>query len=131
MSIGDGTAYNSELVLEFGDSHPIEPSKFTGGHTTVIPSEQVLSIVNHFIRKTELDKLAFVEINEGVDAGLWIRLVAQGEVFEQQLSSPSWKNVKDATQATVEGRLASLLEDWVCETKFGWGENRTVRSMPS
>jgi hypothetical protein len=56
---------------------------------------------------------------------LWIRVSARGEVFESQMWGTGSAD-DEATLAEVAWDLASRLEDWVCETAFGWGEQRTA-----
>lgn len=60
----------------------------------------------------------------------WVALrvtVAAGadEVFQRQVWGPDWHR----TWEDELRDLASELEDWVCETGFGWGEQR-IATVP-
>ncbi|SEL95391.1 hypothetical protein SAMN04515665_12431 [Blastococcus sp. DSM 46786] len=55
---------------------------------------------------------------------IWVRVVARGEMFRDLLSSPSWEGFERAGPGALAARLADHLEDWVCETRFAWGERR-------
>lgn len=45
------------------------------------------------------------------------------EVYSQEIWGPDW----DCPWEVELGRLASELEDWVCETSFAWGQRRFAR----
>ena len=58
------------------------------------------------------------------DAEVWVVLEARGdERGEWLLHSPYW-GPDDATLGQVAWQLADQLADWVCETRFGWGDLR-------
>lgn len=54
---------------------------------------------------------------------LFVLVTARGEEFYDILWHPDWGI---ETTAAVGRRLADHLEDWVCETRFAWGERRLV-----
>ena len=49
---------------------------------------------------------------------IWVTITAKGETFMELVGSGSW-----AVDVVAE-RLVDHLEDWVCETRFAWGERR-------
>jgi hypothetical protein len=58
------------------------------------------------------------------DAEVWVVVEARGdERGEWLLHSPSW-GPDDATLGQVAWQLADQIADWVCETRFGWGDLR-------
>lgn len=60
----------------------------------------------------------------GRSSGLWVRLVADGEVFVAHLGDSSPPD--DAEVERCAAHLADLLQDWICETRFGWGQLRVA-----
>ena len=48
------------------------------------------------------------------------------EVFAREVWGPNWY----CAWEDELGQLASDLEDWVCETSFAWGEQRTATIPP-
>jgi hypothetical protein len=51
-----------------------------------------------------------------------IVVAAAEEVFERDVWGPHWHG----TWEDELSQLANDLEDWVCETSFAWGEQRTA-----
>jgi hypothetical protein len=83
------------------------------------------------LRDGELERLS-VHWAENFDEG-WLYVVggAGGEPFQHMTwvdRTPGATSVFSAREAEdAAARLAGQLEDWVCETGFGWGEQRTAR----
>ena len=51
------------------------------------------------------------------DAELWLHVTAAGESFYLPLTG-------DPSVQALEERLESNLQDWIAESKFGWGQQR-------
>ncbi len=54
---------------------------------------------------------------------LSVVLTAEGEHFVQTLWAPGWPT---PTPRRLGEHLADMLEDWISETRFGWGQRRVV-----
>ena len=93
-------------------------------------------VVRSLLAPGELQALS---VHWGVDGevgDVWVRIDVPGERHEQWLPSP-WHQSEPAgtgeateappTDAQVAAQLAHQLEDWVCETSFAWGQQRTAR----
>lgn len=53
----------------------------------------------------------------------WMRVTARGESFSSNFWSTHNSEVS-STVSDVAHALALRLEDWVCETRFAWGQQR-------
>lgn len=84
-------------------------------------------VIGGLLRPGELDELAVHWGEAGLPEDVWVRLVAGGEVFLQLLSSRAWEGEQRAGAEELAARLADHLEDWICETRFGWGQQRTAQ----
>ncbi len=125
-------AYRSEIRLSFGPqppaSHP-RPGPVTDAtdpELATLRRDVVEPVVTSVLSAQELEAL---ELSWGVDgdgADVWVRLTARGELFEHWLSSPEWDGHAPRNPAVLAERLADQLEDWVCETRFAWGERRVA-----
>jgi hypothetical protein len=58
------------------------------------------------------------------DREVWIRVRSQGETFEGPLWGYMLGDDRPPPIGVIAERLASLLEDWVCNTRFAWGQRR-------
>jgi len=84
-------------------------------------------VVAGLLQPGELDELTVHWGEAGLPGDVWVRLVARGEAFTQLLSSSDWEGEQRAGAEELAARLADQLEDWICETTFGWGQQRTAR----
>lgn len=69
-----------------------------------------------------------ISVHEGVDgdAGdVWVCVRACGEEFRDMLVMGPWL-AASPTDADVAERLADHLEDWIAESRFGWGQLRVA-----
>ena len=57
------------------------------------------------------------------DANLWLHVRAVGDDFFLPLTG-------DPSTADLEARLESNLQDWIAETKWGWGQQRVRANTP-
>lgn len=66
------------------------------------------------------DELESLSLHRDVDEPqlVWVRLTARGEHFITMLGG--------AGPEAIAARLASHLQDWICETRFAWGEQRRL-----
>ena len=134
-----GSAYTSKLTLYFGSAAP--PAQPGPGDVTDAEDEHLRAlrrtvvepVVTSLLTDDELEHLA---VHRGVDGepdDVWVVLTAAGEVFEDLLFSPSWRlGQPDGGHALLTPqqcaeRLADNLEDWIAESRFGWGQQRTAR----
>ena len=83
-------------------------------------------VVASLLIPEEVDELSVCWGQEPYGRDVWIRLVPRGEPFLDVLDSPSWSGEEPASPAAVAQRLADHLEDWVCETRFAWGQRRVA-----
>lgn len=81
-------------------------------------------VVAGLLQPGELDELSVHWGDEGLPGDVWVRLVARGETFLQLLSSSAWEGEQRAGIEELAARLADQLADWICETSFGWGQQR-------
>jgi hypothetical protein len=95
----------------------VSPTRFHELDVGEVRRRVVDPVVAGLLRTDELDEVAVwwqPPLPE-----LWFRVVARGEEF----SSPIWSEA-GTTIDEVAADVASRLEDWVCETRFAWGEQR-------
>jgi hypothetical protein len=59
---------------------------------------------------------------------LWLHVVACGEIFDFRIWST---DSPDDGAAELRARLTSDLQDWIAESRFGWGEQRLAESLRS
>ncbi|WP_432507242.1 hypothetical protein [Kineococcus arenarius] len=108
----------------------------TDERLAVLRRRVVEPVVRSLLAPQELEALS---VHWGVDGevgDVWVRIDVPGERHEQWLPSP-WHESDPAgageaaqappTEAEVAAQLAHQLEDWVCETSFAWGQQRTAR----
>ncbi len=78
-------------------------------------------IARSILRDDELDSVRVHRDAE--DPGeIYATIVGRGEAYIHLLSSPSWDEHQSLDR--LADRLVDGLEDWVCETRFAWGERR-------
>lgn len=58
---------------------------------------------------------------------VWVRVVANGELFEDLVLSGGSDPADPVARSEAAVQLADRLEDFVCETRFGWGQQRIAR----
>lgn len=95
-------------------------------------------VVDSLVMPEELDRCALVwtgddappfartlpDLDPPPPGGVWwLRVRAEGEEF-------IWRPVSHDRWIDELPDLADRLEDWVCETRFAWGQQRTA-SLPS
>ncbi len=90
------------------------PHHFLPSHTTLRFLHQKLPV-----RETIASERRSGERNS--DICVWLR--AGGEEFHDVLWRKGW-NIELGDDQALATRLADHLEDWVCETRFGWGQQR-------
>lgn len=127
-------AYRSDLNIGTSTGDGLGPPEAPGPVTDAVDPvlrelrrRAVDPVVASLISADELDELS-VHWGVGGDPGdVWVRLAARGELFQDLLSSSTWEGAERAGPARLAERLADHLEDWVCETRFAWGERRIAR----
>ncbi len=99
----------------------------------VLRRRVVEPVVHSLLAPQELEALSVHWGVDGEEGDVWVRLDVPGERYEQWLLSPwqrddPWGADEQVppTEAEVAAHLAAQLEDWVCETSFGWGQQRTA-----
>jgi hypothetical protein len=70
----------------------------------------------------EPKELEAVGIGFDVEARVVLDLVVAGETSQHFLWGPDWES---ETLADARTRLASELQDFIAESRFGWGQERT------
>ena len=134
-----GSACTSRLTLYFGSAAP--PAQPGPGDVTDAEDEHLRALRRTVVEPVVAslltdDELEQVMVSWGVDGepdDVWVRVAAAGEVFEDLLFSPSWRlGQPDGGHASLTPRqcaerLADRLEDWIAESGFGWGQQRTAR----
>ncbi|WP_432512239.1 hypothetical protein [Kineococcus sp. SYSU DK001] len=133
----DGSACSSRLTLTFGaSSGPIHarPGDVTDAedeHLRVLKHTVALPVVTSLLSDEELEQ---VTIHRGIDGDpgdVWITVAAAGEEFQDLLTTPPWhggdpdgEQHSPLTAEDCAQRLADHLEDWIAESRFGWGQQR-------
>jgi len=129
-------AYRSELRITFTDSDGgPEPDRERPGDVTdasdpglrELRRRAVDPVVAALFRPGELEQLAVHRGGAGLSGDVWVRLVAVGEGFTTLLSSALWEGERRWGAEELAARLADQLEDWICETRFGWAQRRVAR----
>jgi hypothetical protein len=78
---------------------------------------RVTALVTSVVRNEELREIRV----EASSRSLWLTVVAgDNEFFEGQI----WTAHLEATWEQALEQLCSDMEDWVCETRFAWGQLR-------
>jgi hypothetical protein len=76
-------------------------------------------VTSAMLEPTELES---VGIGFDPDARVVLDLVVAGETSQHFLWGPDWE---PETPADTRQRLASELQDFIAESRFGWGQERT------
>lgn len=58
---------------------------------------------------------------------VWVRVVAGGELYEHLVLCGGSGPADPVARREAAVQLADGLEDFVCETRFGWGQHRIAR----
>lgn len=123
-------AYTSSLSISFGD-----PPKDTAPWLTATSTDRNDSALRDLRRRVidpvvagllaadELEQTTVYRSAGSQEIRVWI--TAGGEDFHELLARPAYS--LSAEPAAVAEHLADRLEDWVCETRFGWGQQRKAR----
>ena len=118
----------------FGDSAPVGPGVVTDDdHLRTLRRTVVEPVVRSLLTEGELEQITVSWAANGDPGDVWVHVVAAGEVFGCWMFSRSWPGHGpdgDHTTTTPQEcaeRLADQLEDWIAESRFGWGQQRTAR----
>jgi hypothetical protein len=114
-------------VLEAGRARPGDITDASDATLAELRRRAVDPVVAGLLRPGEVEELTVHWGEAGPPGDVWVRLVARGEVFVDMLSSPAWEGERRAGAEVLAARLADHLEDWICETRFGWGQRRVAR----
>lgn len=88
-----------------------------GPHVTEMIVDVVMPVLSGMTHGDEVDSVSV----GWADGQLWLEAVLRGETFREPLwvpSDPPW------SVGTARERLISDLQDFIAESKFGWGELR-------
>ncbi len=80
-------------------------------------------VVASLLTEAERGPVTVYYVEETGEIGLW--LTAVGEAFHHWIMDG--RDLGTADPATVGGRLADQLEDFVAQSRFGWGQQRIAR----
>lgn len=91
-----------------------------------VRAEIVDPVVNGLLRPEELDSVELLWVSDpyagsGGDV-LHVLVNARGERMSQAIWSPDWGL---ATKKEMRAALAVTVEDFIAESRFAWGEQRT------
>lgn len=136
--MSDEPAYRSRLTLRPGPSagptHP-RPGDVTDAEDPELARLRdavAVPVVTSLLTARELEQLTVHHGVDGDEGDVWVRVVAAGEVFQDWLTSPVWRSLeagaeRPLTAEECAARLADHLEDWIAESRFGWGQQRSAR----
>lgn len=114
-------AYWSRLTVAFGAEgqlfRPPSPGPVTDADDSEL-AEMRLTLEPVVTSLLTADELESLSLHRDVDNPqlVWVQLTACGEQFLTTLGG--------ADLEEVAARLADHLADWICETRFAWGEQR-------
>jgi hypothetical protein len=134
VSEDPGNAFRSCIRISFQDDAPPLDLSRPGDVTDVddpalreLRRRVVEPVATALLSADELEEIV-VSRGAGQHRGdIWVQLGARGETFQQVLTGPGWDPGPDAAAEALAARLADHLEGWVCETAFGWGQQRIAR----
>ena len=86
-------------------------------------------VVRSVLKPEEIEALSVHWGIDGNEGDVWVRIDVPGERHERLLLSPWWEpdpydTEPPPSEADIAAHLAVMLEDWVCETDFAWGQQR-------
>lgn len=132
------TAYQSTLTIEFGrDGDPPAPPAqpwLTADRTDATDDElrelrrrAVDPVVHSLLRPEELAgaRIVVYQENGAPEINLWLEAVA--EEMRHWLWHPGYSAHDSLDPVEIAAHLADSMEDWVCETRFGWGQHRLAK----
>lgn len=91
----------------------------------------VKPVVDSLLMDEELESLRLY-LDADDPSEIWMQVVARGETFFDAVTYPVWEGHAEPYPAVIAARVADHLEDWICETRFAWGEQRTASySLPT
>lgn len=135
------TAYRSTLTLEFGREaadrvFPPEPwltaerTDATDDELAEMRRRAIDPVVLSLLTPAELATLRVVvyQVSGSREVSLWLKTM--GEEMRHWIHDPAFGGpMPDAPD--VAAHFADSMEDWVCETRFGWGQHRiAVYAVP-
>ncbi|MGI4895576.1 MAG: hypothetical protein ACRYF3_10735 [Janthinobacterium lividum] len=143
----ESQAYQSSLTLFSGtDKVPVAPGP---GPVTDAADEQLADlrrrivdpVVTGFFTPEELGEVSVHWVEHGDPGDTYVRITAVqitavrttavDEVFGDWLTSDTWRGEHGPlSDAEYAARLADHLEDWFCETRIGWGQQRRASYEP-
>jgi hypothetical protein len=127
----DGTARAGHGLLWSRVSKYTGPPPITEAGGLTDASDPVLAslrddianpVVSSLLRDEELEQLLLAWGKAPREQDVWLGLVACGEEFRCLLRSTFLEQTLDA--APIMTRLADELQDWICQSSFGWGQLR-------
>lgn len=137
QSIGS-TAYRSTLTLVFGrGSHQPAISAapwLTAGRTDTTDDElrelrrrAIDPVVQSLLTADELATARVILYREDDGPGISVWLQAAGEDMQHWIQHPLDGVQWPLDPVHVAERFADSMQDWVCETRFAWGQRRIAR----
>ena len=120
-------AYASHLTLYFGLEAPAlpRPGSVTDATDPRLRRWRELvvdPVVTSMLGPDELESVSVHDGQDGTPGDVWVCLTACGEEFVDVLRPGEW----EAADAEVAERLADHLQDWIAESRFGWGQLRVA-----
>lgn len=134
MSDGPVDASEPRVYGPFPDGTPYGPGGITDAddeHLRDLRRTIAEPVVTSLLTDDELGSLSTHRGVGGETGEVWVRIVAGGEAFLGFL--PLWSDEELDGEGALTGaqhsaeHLASNLEDWIAESGFGWGQQRTAR----
>ena len=131
-------AYWSRLTISFGPEGEILglPKPGPVNDTNDPELERLLRlavrpVVESLITPDELESLSLHREDWADPRVIWVNLTACGETFYDTITDPAWEGHETPDPVRIAARVADHLEDWICETRFAWGEQRVASySLP-
>jgi hypothetical protein len=140
-------ACTSKLTLHHGPDSPT--ATIPGPSDITDADDEQLRLLKHrlaqpvstsLLTDAELEHISVHWDQDKTSGETWVRVLACGEVFQDWLTSPTWGGSDSADAGTgADGELQSIdlqlcaarlsdhLLDWIAESRFGWGQQRTAR----
>lgn len=138
------TAYQSTLRLEFSRGHGVptpQPDPWRTATRTDATDDALRELRRRAVDPVLASLLSPAELagadvvvyrEDGTEVvSLWVRVL--GEDLQVWLWNPEFGAGQSQDPVDVAAHLADQMEDWVCETRFAWGQHRlaTYRIPPA